>query len=322
MSAYASDVSSRPPFTGTADVPRVLAEWEAGATIVLQALHVNWHPLAVFCRLLEGALGYGVQANAYYTPRTSQGFGVHHDTHDVLVTQVARARRRGSSTTRSSSCRSSTSATRLSASTARRPSSRTDRDTLLPAARLAPRSGDVRHGLAPPDDRDRGPHRHRRARGRADRDSRARSRSARLGRRRRRGARPPRRGLDPERVEERRRQRFVDTRRPMQEDGLTQLRALAGLDASTRVEQRETVIADLDEDDDRLALVFEGKELRFPPHAAAQAAGLLRERGAVRGRRPARRAGRRRPARPPPPPRARRLPAGAQRLSTRCAVTT
>ena len=90
---YTSDVSWRPPFTSTADVPRVLAEWEAGATIVLQALHVNWHPLAVFCRLLEEALGYAVQANAYYTPRGSQGFAVHHDTHDVLVLQVAGEKR-------------------------------------------------------------------------------------------------------------------------------------------------------------------------------------------------------------------------------------
>ena len=93
VGAYASDVSWRPPFTGTADVPRVLEEWAAGATIVLQALHVNWHPLAVFCRLLEGALGRAVQVNAYYTPRGSQGFGVHHDTHDVLVVQVAGEKR-------------------------------------------------------------------------------------------------------------------------------------------------------------------------------------------------------------------------------------
>ena len=74
-------------------MPRVLAEWEAGATIVLQALHVSWHPLAVFCRALEEALGHGVQANAYYTPRGSQGFAVHHDTHDVLILQVAGEKR-------------------------------------------------------------------------------------------------------------------------------------------------------------------------------------------------------------------------------------
>ena len=90
---YASDVSWRPPFTSTADVPRVVDQWEAGATIVLQALHVSWHPLAVFCRALEEALGHGVQANSYYTPRGSQGFAVHHDTHDVLILQVAGEKR-------------------------------------------------------------------------------------------------------------------------------------------------------------------------------------------------------------------------------------
>ena len=98
LGAYTADVPWRPAFTKTANVPRVLEEWQAGATIVLQALHVNWHPLAVFCRLLEDAIGQTVQANSYYTPHGSQGFAVHHDTHDVLVLQVAGAKR-GSSTT-------------------------------------------------------------------------------------------------------------------------------------------------------------------------------------------------------------------------------
>jgi lysine-specific demethylase/histidyl-hydroxylase NO66 len=56
---------------------------------VLQALHHNWLPLARFCRSLESELGHPVQANSYYTPRRAQGFAVHHDTHDVLVLQVA-----------------------------------------------------------------------------------------------------------------------------------------------------------------------------------------------------------------------------------------
>lgn len=60
-----------------------------GATIVLQALHHTWPPLAEFCRGLEAELGHPVQANAYYTPAGSQGFGVHHDSHDVLCLQVA-----------------------------------------------------------------------------------------------------------------------------------------------------------------------------------------------------------------------------------------
>ncbi|MGI8606206.1 MAG: cupin domain-containing protein [Gaiellaceae bacterium] len=77
------------PFSHTADVQRVLEEFEAGATIVLQGLHYNWRPLAELCRGLEAALGHPAQANAYYTPRGSQGLPVHHDTHDVFVLQVA-----------------------------------------------------------------------------------------------------------------------------------------------------------------------------------------------------------------------------------------
>ena len=51
--AYTRDIPWRPPITAAADVGRVLAEWEAGATIVLQALHLNWRPVAAFCRELE-----------------------------------------------------------------------------------------------------------------------------------------------------------------------------------------------------------------------------------------------------------------------------
>ena len=56
---YTKDLSWRPqPFSGTADVERVLAEFEDGATIVLQGLHLNWQPLAEFCRSLEAELGH------------------------------------------------------------------------------------------------------------------------------------------------------------------------------------------------------------------------------------------------------------------------
>jgi hypothetical protein len=60
---------------------------------VLQALHHTWQPLAEFCRALETELEQPVQANSYYTPAGSQGFGVHHDTHDVLCLQVAGEKR-------------------------------------------------------------------------------------------------------------------------------------------------------------------------------------------------------------------------------------
>ncbi len=87
---YTTDVPWNPqPFSKTVNVHRVLEEFEAGATVVLQGLHHNWRPLAEFCRGLEAALGHPAQANAYYTPRGSQGLPVHHDTHDVFVLQVS-----------------------------------------------------------------------------------------------------------------------------------------------------------------------------------------------------------------------------------------
>lgn len=91
---YSTDISWRPrPFTGVADVPRVLAEVEAGATVVLQGLHLTHRPLAAYCRELEARLGHPAQANAYLTPRRSQGLPVHHDTHDVFVLQIAGTKR-------------------------------------------------------------------------------------------------------------------------------------------------------------------------------------------------------------------------------------
>ena len=71
----------------------MLAEFEAGATIVLQGLHHLWLPLARYCRQLEAFLGHPAQANAYYTPRGSQGLPVHHDTHEVISLQVAGEKR-------------------------------------------------------------------------------------------------------------------------------------------------------------------------------------------------------------------------------------
>jgi Cupin superfamily protein len=89
-SGYTTNLSWRPePFGGTARVDRVLSEFERGATIVLQALHHSWLPLARYCRALENELGHPVQANAYFTPRGSQGLPVHHDTHEVLSLQVS-----------------------------------------------------------------------------------------------------------------------------------------------------------------------------------------------------------------------------------------
>ncbi len=87
-------MSWRPqPFTGVADTARVVAEFASGATLVLQGLHLTRLPTAAFCRELEARLTDPVQANAYFTPRRSQGLPVHHDTHDVFVLQVSGTKR-------------------------------------------------------------------------------------------------------------------------------------------------------------------------------------------------------------------------------------
>jgi hypothetical protein len=274
VSTYTSDVSWRPPFTATADLPRVLAEWEAGATIVLQALHVNWHPLAVFCRLLEEALAHGMQANAYYTPRGSQGFGVHHDTHDVLVLQVAGTKR----------WRLYDPLLELPLKHQRYSRALGEHGT--PSDELELRAGDtlylprgwlheaetsstdslhltigitaytwldaVTDALGECEDElmfRRGPAGDGVPAGLAEL----------LGER-----------LDAEAIERRRRRRLVESRRPIREDGLAQLRALENLGTTSLVERRATVIADLETRVDGVALVFEGRAVRFPARVSAE----------------------------------------------------
>jgi len=75
--------------TDIIDPGRVYAHFSEGATIVLQALHRYWKPLALFCRQLELALTHPVQTNVYLTPPSSRGLDVHYDTHDVFVLQVS-----------------------------------------------------------------------------------------------------------------------------------------------------------------------------------------------------------------------------------------
>ncbi len=95
VSGYTRDGfrGARRGFTATANVERIAAEFERGATVVIQALHLHHLPVAEFCRALEADLGHPVQANAYYTPRSAQGLPVHHDTHDVFCLQVAGEKR-------------------------------------------------------------------------------------------------------------------------------------------------------------------------------------------------------------------------------------
>ena len=68
---------------------KVLAEFAAGATLVLQGLHRLWPPLQKFAGELSSQLGHPVQVNAYVTPPQESGFSAHYDVHDVFVLQFA-----------------------------------------------------------------------------------------------------------------------------------------------------------------------------------------------------------------------------------------
>jgi lysine-specific demethylase/histidyl-hydroxylase NO66 len=68
---------------------KVLAEFAAGATLVLQGLHRTWTPIGAFAGALAADIGHPVQVNAYVTPPTSQGLTPHYDVHDVFLVQFA-----------------------------------------------------------------------------------------------------------------------------------------------------------------------------------------------------------------------------------------
>ena len=274
-SEYTDDVSWRPvAFTGTARVPRVLAEFEAGATIVLQGLHLNWTPLARYCRLLEARLGHPAQANAYLTPRRSQGLPVHHDTHDVFVLQVSGAKR----------WLVYEPALELPLKHQRYRPEGADPGTAVFDVEL--RAGDtlylprgwLHEAVTSEDDS-----LHvtvgvnvypwieavRAALDRCATDvefrrSVADDGSALLER--------LEEELEPDRVLRAARERFVRTRRPILDGQLRQLRALDDLGPETVLERRETVIADLDVGEDGVVLAFEGKRLVLPPQTEPEVA--------------------------------------------------
>lgn len=259
VTGYTSDLSWRPEaFTGVADVRRVLAEFERGATIVLQGLHHSWLPLARFCRGLEGHLGHPAQANAYFTPRGSQGLPVHHDTHEVLSLQVSGEKRwlvyepALELPLKDQRYRSALGApgepvldiTLRAGDTLYLPRGwlhqalTSDSDSLHITVGVNIRTwlDDARLTLAG-------------AAGDLD------------FRRSIDGSPPPELpGLDPEAAARRAWKRLVRSRRPILDGQLSELRALPSLGAGTCLVRRDTVLAELE----GATLAFEGRELAFP----------------------------------------------------------
>ena len=275
LSGYTEDIPWRPgSFSGLAQPERVAEELARGATLVLQGLHLHWAPAARYCRGLEASLGCPVQANAYMTPSTARGFAVHHDTHDVFVLQVAGRK----------SWRVYEPVLELPLKDQRwspalgDPGPPVDEFTLeagetlyLPrgwpheATTSADESLHLTIGLHPltrldalrmaldacADDVEF-------RRNLDDDGSLPADLLERLAAR-----------LEPAAVARRARRRFVSKRRPILDGQLDQARRLERIGPDTPVERRPTVIALLEESDAGATLVFEGKQLRFPPKAAA-----------------------------------------------------
>ena len=274
---YAEDISWSPrPFSGTAKIERIAAEFERGATIVLQALHVHHPPLARFCRDLERELGHPAQTNAYYTPPSAQGFQVHHDTHDVFCLQVAGEKRwlvyppvlelplRSQKYTPEmgepgeavldvtmragdslylprgwlhQAMTSDTASLHMTVGVA----VTTWLDAVQGALKeAAEQEVDLRRGVSS--------------------DEEAPDRLLELVAAR----------LAPEAVSSRMRRKFVRTRRPVREDAFDQVRGLEELDVETPLVRRETVIFDLVVDDREVTLSFEGRDVRFPARIDAE----------------------------------------------------
>jgi lysine-specific demethylase/histidyl-hydroxylase NO66 len=281
---YTTDLSWRPaPFTAMVDVARTLAEVERGATLVLQALHHTHPPLAAFCRELEATLGHPVQANAYLTPRRSQGLPVHHDTHDVLCLQVTGEKRwLVYEPALELPLRRQRYRPELGApgepvlDVVLRPgdtlylprgwlhealTSETDSlhltvgvtvYTWLDAFRAALEEcgDDVEFRRSVPEN------------GELQADLLARLRAR----------------VRPEAVARRARARLLRSRRPVLEGQWSELRALDELTLDTPLERRPTVLAELE----GTTLVFEGKRVEFPAHAQAELEALLGSGGPVR----------------------------------------
>lgn len=85
-------VGSR-PIDDLIDPAKVTDLYADGATIVLQGLQRYWPPLTSFCRALARGLGHPVQANAYVTPASARGLGRHADPHHVFAVQTDGAKR-------------------------------------------------------------------------------------------------------------------------------------------------------------------------------------------------------------------------------------
>ena len=285
---YTTDLPWRPvAFTAVADVDRLLAEFEAGATIVLQALHYHWPPLAEFCRRLEAQLGHPVQANAYFTPRDSQGLAVHHDTHDVFVLQVDGSKRwLVYEPALELPLRDQRYSEELGL-----PEAPTHDVVLGAGDTLYLPRGWLHQALTSDTDSLHvtiGINVHtwldafKAALEECAHELEFR-RSVRAGEEAAAGLLELLASrLGAADIQRRSRERFVASRRPLRGGQLTQLRALDHLGLDTLLERRPTVVEHVQAGDESVTLAFEGKKVTFPPQARAELEYVVGAKGAFR----------------------------------------
>jgi len=283
LADYAEDIPWTPTsFSGSAQVERIAAQFESGATIVLQALQLQHPPLSEFCRELERELGHPVQANAYYTPSGAQGFKVHHDTHDVLCLQVEGEKRwlvyppvlelplksQKYSPEMGEPGEPVLDITMQAGDTLYLPrgwlhqamTSATASLHLTVGINVATWRDAVRAAVDEAAVEDVAFRRGVDADGVAP-DGLFEALAARLS---------------PEAVARRRRLAFVEERRPLRGDVFDQLRALEELDAKTELERRSSVIAELEVDAREARISFEGRTVRFPARVTGELEYLVR----------------------------------------------
>jgi hypothetical protein len=88
--AFCKDVrSGEIVFSGVPDLDRLQSAYQSGATLSLPGFHRAWRPLAELAGEVESYFNHGVHTNIYLTPRRSQGFDPHYDTHEVFVLQIS-----------------------------------------------------------------------------------------------------------------------------------------------------------------------------------------------------------------------------------------
>jgi hypothetical protein len=275
-SGYTVDLPWRPDgFNGVADARRVADEFDGGSTIVLQGLHYSWLPLARYCRLLEAYLGHPAQANAYYTPRGSQGLPVHHDTHEVFSLQVAGRKRwlvyepvleLPLKHQRYGPAMGEPGEVVLDVTLEAGDTLYLPRGWMHQALTSDTDSLHVTVGVSVRTWVDAL---------KSELDGRGQELEF---RRAIDGEAPEVPQLDAEAVRQQIRRTFVTSRRPVLDGQLRELRALGSLTAETPLVRRDTVIADLD----GTALTFEGRTLRFPPRLADELHFLVAADGPFR----------------------------------------